>query len=811
MKKTLLLLSIFLLQYSFAQQSGSDSVTLTGTVVDSETNDPLEFATLVVRSLDNPEKVSGGLTDAEGKFNVTISAGNYDVSVEFMSYKSYTLKNQSLTGSKNLGTIPLSLDIAQLDEVEVVGQRTTVELRLDKKIYNVGQDLTTKGGSVSDVLDNVPSVSVDVEGNVSLRGNDNVRILINGRPSGLVGLNSADALRQLPSDAIEKVEVITSPSARYDAEGTGGILNIILKKGKADGFNGSVTVNTGIPDNHGVSTNLNYRTGKFNFFTNGGYSYRDAPGNSYNFTEYKGNVDNRFLEETRDRNRKSNNLNANVGAEYNINDKHSIVGSVLIRDQNGDNTTKNYTDKFDDNRNLTNQVFRYTGEDEKDKTLEFNLNYLGKFNDEGHELSVALQHSDDEEDERSNIYDQPVYPDEGPRTYEKLRTFEKQKNILVQADYVLPLGEESQFEAGFKSNLNDMSNDYTVENQDDEGNFYVNDSLTNLFNYDEHIHAFYAQYGTKFDKFSVLLGLRTEITNIDISVEGFDLDAKKNYTKVFPTVNLGYELRENESITLGYNRRIRRPWSRFLNPFPSRESKTNVFQGNADLNPSYSDAFDLGYLRQWTNLTFNASVYYQYATDVFQFISEPTGNVTDEGDPIIKRGPINLATDSRFGFELALMYSPFQWWRINTDFNFFRSSLRGSYNDVSYDADNTSWFTRLNSKVNLPGKIDFQTILFYRGPYSNSQNEYKGMLSTNLAFSKDILNDNATVSLNVSDLFNSRKRKMETITDSFETESEFQWRERQFTLSFTYRFNQSKRQRDRQERNGDEDMGGFEG
>ncbi|SFW56978.1 Outer membrane receptor proteins, mostly Fe transport [Sinomicrobium oceani] len=811
MKKFLLLLSIFLLQYSFAQ----NSVTLTGTVVDEETQEPLEFATLVLKSLDDPDIVTGGMTDLDGKFNVTVSPGNYDISVEFISYRPFTLKNQSITKSRDFGVIPLSLDIAQLDEVEVVGQRTTVELRLDKKIYNVGQDLTTRGGTVSDVLDNVPSVSVDAEGNVSLRGNDDVRILINGRPSSMVGQSATQVLQQLPSDAIEKVEVITSPSARYDAQGTGGILNIILKKGKLSGFNGSFVANTGTPDNHGISANLNYRTGKFNFFTTTGYNYRDSPGNSFDRTQYLSDtIPNRFLNETRERNRKRNSFNSNFGIEYDIDDKNSIVGSVFFRNNDGDNTTRNYTDKFNADRELTSHVFRNTSEDELDKTIEFNLNYIHKFNEDGHELSVMLQHSDNKEDERSLIREHTTMPVDST-VFERLSTLEDQRNILLQADYVYPIGENTQFEAGYRGELMDMSNDYRVENQDANGDFFLNQDLTNLFDYTQDVHAFYVQYGTKFfGKMNVLLGLRTEITDISVAVEGYDLDAKKNYSKLFPTVNLGYEVGENETVTLGYNRRIRRPWSRFLNPFPSRESKTNFFEGNPDLDPSYSDVFDIGYLKQWQHVTFNTSVYYQHATDVFQFISEATGELTNEGDPILRRTPINLATDSRYGLEFAVMYSPFRWWRLNTDLNIFRSELRGSYNDQSFDADNTSWFTRLNSKVNLPWKVDFQTVLFYRGPSRNSQNENQGMFSTNLAFSKDILKDKGTVSLNVSDLFNSRKMRTDTTTETFLRESENQWRERQFTLSFTYRFNQpNKKERERGQRggNGDDDMGGFEG
>ena len=219
------------------------------------------------------------------------SPGLYNVSVEFISYKTYKKDNQQLSADTDLGTISISLDVAQLDEVQVVAERSSVELRLDKKIYNVGQDLTVRGGTVSDVLDNVPSVSVDADGAVQLRGNDDVRILINGKPSALVGLDGADGLSQLPAESIEKIEVITSPSARYDAEGSGGIINIILKRSKLQGLNGAITVNGGNPNQAGVSGNLNYRTGDLNFFTNLGYNYRERPGNSFNDTDF---VDDRW-------------------------------------------------------------------------------------------------------------------------------------------------------------------------------------------------------------------------------------------------------------------------------------------------------------------------------------------------------------------------------------------------------------------------------------------------------------------------------------------------------------------------------------
>ncbi|MCB0458124.1 MAG: TonB-dependent receptor family protein, partial [Flavobacteriaceae bacterium] len=278
---------------------------------------------------------------------------------------------------------------------------------------------------------------------------------------------------------------------------------------------------------------------------------------------------------------------------------------------------------------------------------------------------------------------------------------------------------------------------------------------------------------------------------------------------IFPTVNLVYELSEKENLTLGYNRRINRPRSWFINPFPSRSSEANVFQGNPDLNPAYANAFDLGYLNRWKKLTLTTSVYYQYETDAFERVQEETGQVTPNGIPIIRTLPINLSTNTRIGFEAGILYNPVKWLRLNSSFNFFQFETKGDFNGIDYGVKNTSWFTRGSAKVTLPTKIDWQTNVFYHGPNNNAQTENEGILSVDVALSKDIINDNGTIGFNVSDLFNTRKRQSLTATNSFISDNEFQWRERQFTLSFTYRFNQ-KKERQRNRNNGG-DGGDFDG
>ncbi len=766
-------------------------VEIIGKIIDKDTKQPLEYATVVLIATKS-KKVTGGLTAKNGSFKIEVNKGVYDISIEFISFKTYKLTKRTISSDTDLGIISLATDSESLDEVEVIAEKTTVEIRLDKKIYNVGKDLTVRGGTVSDVLDNVPSVSVDVEGNVALRGNDNVRILINGKPSGLVGLNSTDALRQLPADAIEKVEVITSPSARYDAEGTAGIINIILRRSKIQGLNGAITTNIGYPKSGGISGNLNYRTGDFNFFTTSGYNYREVPGNSFTSSEFINTTPSTFLEETRNFDRIRKGLSINTGIEWYVNKTSSITAAIVFRESDNESNTTNAIFQRDALGIETNSL-RLDPELEDDKTIQFSVNFDKKFKTDGHKFTFDFQYEASGEEENSLI-------NQDGTDVEKVTTIEDQERILLQTDYVLPIGEKTQFEFGYRGNFNTLDTDYSIA-INENGNFLLDTDLSNNLIYNEYINAIYSQYGSKIKKFSYLLGLRLESTRITIDQVTTNDRQVKSYANLFPTVNLGYEINDKESLTLGYNRRIRRPRSRFINPFPSRSSATNLFQGNPDIDPSISDGIDFGYLNRFGKLTLNTSVYYQHATDAFSFISQDTGETVDlngQQVPVIRRTPINLATNDRYGFEFTLTYSPNRKWRVNGNFNLFKSVTKGDFEGDNFDANNTSWFIRFNNKVTLPGKIDWQTRLSYRGPRENAQNKSEGVFSTNMAFSKDLFKEKASLAFNISDLFNTRKRKSETFTSTFVGTSQFQWRERSFNLSFTYRFNQKKKRPQRQ-------------
>ena len=825
-------LSVFIFNTSAQGPSNFKKNTIKGKVIDNELEVPLEYATISVQSTEDPSDITGGITNAKGEFSVEVQDGTYNIIVEFISYETKEFKNRAVNNDLDLGVIKLGLGSENLDEVVVRAETTQVDIRLDKKIYNIGKDLTTAGGTVSDALNNVPSISVDIEGGISLRGNQNVRILINGKPSAMAGFGSTDVLSQLPAEAIERVEVITSPSARYDAEGTAGIINIILRKKETLGFNGSVSLNAGIPENASISTNLNYRTDKFNLFTTTGYRYSESPGYAYFDTRYfepredvfLGNIEYDRNIEDRDYDRINRGFNTNVGMEWYLSDMSSITGAVFYRIGDDRDVTLNKNDYLIGGQDLLG-TNRMETENEEDESVQFSVNYVKKFDKKGHELTADFQYEIDSETQDAFIEEPIRYNntdiDAVRVPSESTVTLEDQKEYLLQADYVLPIGEDSQFEAGYRGNFENEVTDYKLFQENVDGDFILNESQTNIFDYTENVQALYTQYGTKFGDFSFLLGLRLENTNLKGEIDSelteaelqeefsFDIDTDfdNNYLGLFPTLNLIYELGEDENITLGYNRRINRPRGWYINPFPSRSSRNNIFQGNPNLNPAFSNAFDLGYLKKWDKFTLTSSVYYQRETDAFQRVSEEVFITGPSGQDIevIRSIPFNLATNDRMGAELGFLYNPADWLRLNGSVNLFQFKLDGEFNGVDYSQENSSWFGRFSSKVTLPAKIDWQTNLFYRGPSDEIQGTQEGILNVDLAFSKEILNEKATISLNVRDIFNGRKRNSTTTTEFFNQESEFQWRQGQsVNVAFIYRFNQKKQRQER--RGGGEDF-----
>jgi outer membrane receptor protein involved in Fe transport len=806
----LLLLLAFSTMYS-QERPPLTKIKITGTIVEKSSKQALEYATITFTNPKRPKAKTGGITNPKGEFDIDIVPGVYDITIEFISFKPIVIKQKQLQESTNLGQIGLDEDQTQLNEVVVRSNETNISIKLDKKVYSIGNDLMVKGGSVSDVLDNVPSVAVDADGTVSLRGNENVTILIDGKPSNAIDIS--EALRSIPADAIDKVEVITNPSARYDAEGGAGILNIIIKKGKNLGFNGSVVGTVGVAKNTGINGTFNYKTNKFNLFTSQGYGDKNRPGNTLIETDYLNpSTDSPdFIRQATETNRYRKTYNGSLGIELYLTNTASWTNSITYRNNKGENNDiVNYNYEFYDDSSLDYTKTRNNFEDTKSEDINYVSSFQKKFKKEGHTLNLDVQISNETDDKQATIIDSESGTD---LTYNN----QKQNHNLLQADYVLPVNKESKFEAGYRGSFSNLLSDVVVY---EDG--VLNTSYTNELEYIEKVNALYTQFGSKFNKLSYLFGLRWEDSKIEVNqLTTSDYNPKK-YNDFFPSVFFTYEMKDESNFSLNYSRRINRPRGRMINPFSNYSSNINLFYGNPDLNPAMTNAIDFGYLKKWSKFILSSSIYANITSDAFQIVSKESGEYVD-GVPVIITTPINLATEKRYGFEFNLNYTPYKWWRLNSNFNFFNVITNGDYTYTDYsdevvyqnfDNNTNSWSAKLSSKITLPKKIDWQTSINYKGQQKTSQSTIKSIFVMNTGFSKDLMKDKATLAFNVNDVFNTRKRRTETtVTDVTHSNNEMQFSERQFTLSFTYRFNKKKAEKEKQKQpNGEsgEDSGGEE-
>ena len=805
---------------SSSQRYASMNFKVFGIVSDSETGEPLEYATISIKSKNNPEKIFGGLTDENGKFSVDVNPGLYELKIDYISFISYSNEDLMIRGNTDIGNIPLVLDVSMLDEVEVRAERTQVEIRLDRKIYNVGQDITVKGGNVSDVLANIPSIDVDFDGNISLRGNSNVRILINGKPSGLVGLSGPQGLRSLPSESIEKVEVVTSPSARYSAEGTAGILNIILKKQSLLGFNGNFNLNLGIPRNEGLNGTLNVRNEKVNLFSTVNLSNSENSGSYFSETNYT--RQDLTIDELNDWDYTNKNIFFNLGSEYYFDDNTSLTLSGFYK-------------KGDDSSSLTNIVNDISGgvisstnnrlrdETEMDESFEYALDFYKDYDRDGQTLSARISYEESEDDGLEDIEDFATFPSISETIFEKVSNIDFQKRLLGQVDFIYPIDKETEFEFGYRGSFLERETDYDVSFL--TGNSFVSDSgLSNIFNYKESVNSLYTQFGKKFDKLSALFGLRYENSRQEINQKTTNQFEIKKYSDLFPTLNLAYEFSSQESLTFGYSKRIRRPRGWDINPFPRRNSVTNFRRGNPFLDPTFTTSLEVDYLKRFKKFTLNTSIFYRQSDGNIERITEETGEIVDlivDSDsnlpilqvPVLESYPINLSNNKRIGSELSLTYTPSRTVRLNASFTINSSSVRGQYEDQNFDSDDTNWSSRFNGFIRLPKDYSLQFFGFVRGPSENAFSKRKAFGFVTGAIQKSLLDKKGTISLKFSDLFNTSKSRSESFRDSFYRKSEGRWRMPTYVLTFSYRFNDNKykqRKKNIRRNQGDFDQGGGE-
>lgn len=788
---------------------------VTGKVTDSESEEPLPFATVSLLNAQDNSLITGAVTESDGSFTIPAEEGSYTVRVQFVTYQMTEIAGVTLNASTptyKLGPVNLAPSNKELEEVVVQAERTQMQLSLDKKVYNVGKDLSNMGGSASDMLDNLPSVAVDVDGNVQLRGSSNVKILIDGRPSGLVGLSSTDALSQLQSNLIESVEIITNPSARYDAEGQAGIINIILKKDQQKGLNGSFQVSTGYPHNHGAGINMNLRRKWINVFVNYGFDYSQAPGTSFTNQQFFTQDSTYYTDQLYDRLRGGFSHNIRFGADFNVGENSTLTTSFLYRASDQSNLMNLSFEDYDANRVLGQYTLREDEENEEDNNLEYSLNYVRNFKRKGHNFTANVQYQDNSETELSTIEQTSGANSReiSDILYQNVGNRQGEERLMLQADYIRPVGDAAKFELGYRSTFRNIRNDYFVEESPDGEVFTQLDTFTFDFMYKEYVHAFYGIFSDELDKFSWQLGLRSEVSDIEASISGVEDKQFYDYINFFPSAFLTYNVKNMSQIQVSYSRRINRPRYRDLSPLSSFTNNRSFRVGNPELQPEYTDSYEVGYLQNFKNSSIYYGVYYRHTNDPIQRVSRPAenGNVTVSIEE-------NLGLQKSMGIEVNANQDFTDWYRLSGNFNFFRQEILGSAYGEDLNATAFSFSTRISNNLKIKDLLTAQININYRAPEQRSQGVREAITVLDIGLSKDLWNKKGTLTLSARDVFNSRKYRFTTETANFISDSEWQWRRGpQFVLTLNYRLNQDfgkKERRGGEDKPGDGIRKGFDG
>jgi len=771
------------------KRDGSAKGTLKGKVIDKESSTPLESATIQLFKAKDSTLITGAETDSKGEFNIEVPYGTYNVKITYVSYSTAVLKGikiNSQNASHDAGTIMLSANITTTEEIEVTAEQDFMETQLDKKVFNVEKSLISQGGTATDVLKNIPSVTVDADGNVSLRGSTNVKFLVNGKQSGLIGSDPTNSLQQISANSIERIEVIDNPSAKYDPDGMSGIINIVMKKNDETGYNGSITLNGGTGDKYNPSFNLNYKTKSFNVY--GSYNFRlfNMFGNNVSLRQnIFGDSSFYFSQNSAQHFNFEGNM-ANFGFDY-LPDKNntlSLSGTYNNRDR-----TINQTLLFNNLNsigNITQQYTRNNNEAHNGTALDINFSFDHKFDKPKQDLSASLYFSSNTDDETLNIFEQNYLP---LNDVLKQNTYTNGKYTLgaVQIDYYQPLSNDknsdSRFEFGYKGTLRNTSSDFRSETFNNIQNSFLPDvGLNNNFEYKEQIHSFYGLYVNNYKDFKYQLGVRMEeaLTSSDLLTS--NQTYKDNYLSFFPSFYISQKFATSNEIQFNYSRRINRPNLRMLNPFIDYSDPYNLNQGNPYLKPEYVNSFQLGYMKYLDFATVTTSVFYRQINDMMSRIT----TVDSTGVSLTTFNNLNSAKS--YGVEFTFNGHPLKWWNINANATYFRMTINGGDANAALNNDNYSYTAKLISNFTFTDLFDIQLSYNYQGPTVLAQGRLDPVQSFDVAIKKDIFNKKGSIGLRVSDIFDQIKYSSETSGPGFIQDMTRVRSSRVAFLTFSYRF-----------------------
>ena len=752
-------------------------VTIKGTVVEESSGQPIAYATVMVGDNETKKPLDGTTTMDDGSFSLETDATDYYIEVSFLGFRTKTFGPPPTQGKTiDLGKVALSEDAEQLQEVVVQGEVSRTEFKLDKRVFNVGKDLSTTGASALEVLNNVPSVNVNIEGRISLRGSQGVQILINGKPS-IIASDEGNALGTITADMIEKIEVMTNPSAKYDAEGTSGIINIVLKKEERKGLNGSISVNTGAPDSHSLGVSLNRRTENFNLFTQLGVGLRDMPNDLE--TRNVDLINNTTILSNGTEYRNETYYNFVLGTDYHINDNNVLTLSGNFAMEMEDQPSNTSFMALDSNNAISSEWERTEVTDAKNPKFQYELQYKKDFeNHEDHTLLFSGLGNFFGKDQSSEFLNTTISGDDND-SRQQTRTDFKEAIFTFKLDYTNPITDELTLETGAQYVMNDVSNDYEVNNFTN-GAFVNDPGLTNIFEFDQKVLGLYGTGSYEGKKWGIKGGLRLEQTDQNTLLVTTSSANEQNYGNFFPSLHSSYKFSDKVSLQAGYSKRIYRPRMWDLIPFFNIRNNFSVRQGNPDLQPEFTDSYEITSIYILGPASINFGVYHRYTTDVIERITTFENNVSTTK-------PENIGTNRATGIEFNAKYSPAKWLTLNGDFNYNQFKRDGNFESTVFDFSNDQWTSKLMSKIKLPSDFDLEMTGNYQSSYQTVQSDVSDMLFMDLGLRKNIMKGKAVLNLSVRDLFASRVDESQIAQASYEVYNRRQ-RGTFVALGFSYGF-----------------------
>ncbi len=775
---------------------------LRGKVVNAKDNTPLAYVTATMQPVGSESMPKGAVSDETGRFTITgLAEGTYTLTVSYVGYKSVE-REITLKGDTNAGEIKLAEDAQALEAVEVVGQKSQMRFELDKKVFNVDQNIASTGGSASDILTNIPSVEVDNEGQVSLRGNQSVTVWINGKASGLSSENRGDILRQLPAESIEKVEVITNPSARYSPEGTAGIINIVLKRDRRAGYYGGLQLGADLNGGYNMSGNINYSGSKLEAYANVGYRHHAMRHGGFTDRTHLSDTGEELSQLFQSSNGRSTGggFMGRAGLTWHATKSDQFSLSFFGLKGGFDQRTPMIYNAFAGGQHLYDRTRRQRGDSDM-RMMNFELGYRHDFSEKSN-LDFTLSHNIWKMDS-DNIYDDVTRYDDA--SAENVMLFQHQVNNMdnrswdAQLDYTVSWSELHRLEAGYKGTFRSDRNPSEMYDGTTAEDAVFDAAQYNRFLYDQNVHALYITYGGKWKNLSYQAGLRGEYTQIESDTYGWDAAAeaesagqsfRKDYFRLFPSAYLSYALGKGNELQLNYSHRIQRPWGGQLNNFRNMADATNISFGNPDLDPEYTNSFELNYIKNWERQTLSASLYYRTTKDVMQRINYMTA------ENIMYQTYENVTHRRQSGLELVSRNAIGKFLNLTSTVNLYYNKLdgfefmpEGAVSPVIDGGDERfSWNARIIANVMLPAGFSLQLTGSYNSREVIAQGTRNATYALDAGVRKSFLKNKLSVSISARDLLDSRRWAMRTLGAGFRQTSENWWGGRYFGATLTWNF-----------------------